>query len=451
MHYFNNLFLGMARLLLGVLAVGGPGYFSSVGGTYDEQTNFEFETQLFYEALTQTFIGSLSKPNAAGGRVEQMIAGGDDQSIEGSAAIWRKRIQKGDMVRQTLQEGAKGLPTYGDLAVARGDYLAYQNQEYRVNQIDSPAIPVQGRMSRKRAAFSLTDIPGEVRTAIINWAAEQMEIEAIINYLYGASPSVLKPIADGGLGAVLGIGGSAGVPLSPRYVYTPQGGFLTYSTTQATWNQTVSDAIGAITRAAAGEVTLTILKIIRRELDRHHHQPMMLNGKMYKAVVLCDPDVWYRIDHLLGGTYQAARERAKENPVFGVDYQLEYLGMLFLNVPNLEKFRAEDDNTLNIMNIGPARGNNVLWTDPRDFTPTNECGWMIFLGAGSALEGYDDTVWVTTKEGDHGKGLELAAHLDLGFKRGEWFAQDGRTGADATRCYGSLAACVYEPGVGVDY
>jgi hypothetical protein len=448
MHYLNTLFTVVLAWVVGVLFAGGPGYFSSVGGTYDEQTNFDFERQLFYEALTQTFIGSLSKSHA---KVEPMIAGGMDQSVDGSAAIWRKRISKGDMVRQTLQEGARGLPTYGDLAVARGDFLPYQNQEYRVNQIDSPAIPIQGRNSRRRAKFSLTDIPAEVKKAVIDWAAEQMEYEAIIGYLYGASPSVLKGTADGGLGAVLGIGGSAGVPLCPRYFYTAQGGWSTYSTTQATWNLTVSDAVGAITQGAAGEVTLNMLKIIRRQLDKEHHQSMMLNGKKYKAVVLTDPDVWYRIDHLLGGTYQAARERAKENPVFGVDYQLEYLGMLFLNTPNLELFRAADDNTNNIPDIGPANGANVLASDPRAFTPTNTNAWMIFLGAGSLLEGYDDAVWTTTETGRHGKGLEIGAHLDLGFKRGDWFAQDGRTAITAAISYGCTTACVYEPGVGTDY
>lgn len=430
-------------------AAGGPGHFDSVDGTYDEQTGYAFDKTRYYQMLTRTFIGSLSKGDS---QVASMVAG--EGSMDGSAAIIGKKISEGDMVRHTLQEALAGMPTYGDQAVARGDFLAYQNQDVRVNQIDSPAVPVQGRMARQRAAFSLSDIPADVNKAIVQWCAQETEYQAIIALIAGASPSILKPVASGGLGDVLGVrsSGSAGIPLMGRHWYTPQGGYLSFSTTQATWNATVNTAVGNITAGAAGYVSLTHLKILRRKLDALGFLGTRVGGKTYKAVAVCDPDLWWRIDHLLATYYQNATQRSDDNKVFGVDHQLVYDGILFICAPSLEKFRiAVTADATNCISWGVGAYANVYSSDPRTYTNSNTTALMFLLGQGGLLEGYNDKVTITKAEADHGKGLEFAGHFDKGYKRGDWYAQDGRTGVGAALSYGCMTAAFYEPGVGTGY
>lgn len=448
MRRVTSFFMSLAALLCAAYA-GGPGRFDSVNGTYDEQTNFAFDKTRYYQMLTRTVIGALSKGDS---QVASMVAG--EGSIDGGACILGKKISEGDMVRHTLQEAITGLPSYGDQAVARGDFLAYQNQEVRVNQIDSPAIPVQGRMARQRAKFSLTDIPGDVEQALIKWCAQEIEYQAFVGLIAGASPAILKPVANGGLGDTLGVrsSGTAAKPLMGRHWYTPQGGYLTFSTTQATYNATVNTAVGNITAGAAGYVTLAHLKIIRRKLDQIGFAGCTVGGKRYKAVVICDPDIWWRIDHLLATYYQNATPRADDNKIFGVDHQLVYDGMLFICAPNLEKFRiaATSDGT-DCISWGVGAYNDVYASDPRTYSNSNATGLMMFLGQGGLLEGYNDRISTTSAVADHNKGLEYAAHFDKGYKRGDWYAQDGRTGVSAALSYGCFTAAFYEPGVGTGY
>lgn len=458
MKWLTNL---LQALLPVACKAGGPGVFDSVGGTYDEQTGFEYQRTLFLMARTKTFVGSLARSGN-----EQMLAGGDAPPLDGTAAIWSQTIDAGDMRRITLQELVQGVPSYGDMAVSRGDYIAYQNQEYRVNQIDSPAIPVQGEMARLRAAYSISDIPGAVKAGVIDYMGEQMDIEALIAYIYGASPSVLKSTASGGLGVSLGIGGAAGVPLMPRHFYTPDGGFATYSTTQATWNSTCNTAVNNITAGSGGYISLLHLKKIRKKMDDLKFAKMAYGGKTYKALGLLDTELFWRIHNLLeaSGYFPTAYtgKGTADNPVFGIDHVMDYMGMRLLAVPNLDKLRAFYNSGDGVVSLGHgtsaqaiATASNPYQKDHRNFTadtPANGArAWAIFIGAGSLLEGKNGAIEVTREVGPHGKGLEFASHTKVGYKRGEWFAQDGRTGADAAYCNSVIAACFYEPGIGVGY
>jgi len=425
-----------------------PGVFDPVNGTYDEQTSMEFDRTLYYKMLNRTFIGPLSR---AGMKVKGMNAF-EAGTIEGTACIWKKMINEGDMVRYSLVEAVDGLGSYGDLDPSRGNHLGYGNMEVRVNEVDSPAIPVPGRNSQRRVKRSLGDLKPQVRGRVRDWGAQELEIQALTALIGGADAGTLKSTSDGGLADTLGIrsSGTASQALMPRHFYTPQGGYLDYSSTQATWNTTVDTAIGAITEAAGGYVTLAHVDIMRDQMDSLGIQAPTMNGKQYKAIFLCDPRIVWRLNHLLATYYQSSRERSKSNPIFGVDHQVEFDGCLYLSIRALEGMRVDQGSgaNANCPDWGTGNLTNVLNTDHRTISNTNDYCWMIGLGAGGLLHGYDDALWITDAEAEHGKGIEYVAHQDMGFKRGDWFPQDGRTAVASCISYGCFASVFYDDGVG---
>ena len=422
----------------------GTGQFDSLGGTYDTQTTKSFFKRLYYEMRSRSIIGKLARVDAQTGS----LAGGEGYDLAASSIIGRQKIDDGDELLYTMQEYLTGMGSYGDMPVVRGDFLAWQNMKARVNAIDSPAFPIQGKMAQQRVATSLTDLPAKVREAATFWMNEQYEHEYILANLNGASPSVLLPTSSGGLGHVMGVNtsGSAGTPLMNRHWYTPQGGLLTYSTTPATWNSTVNTAINAITAGANGYISLVQIKIIHAILDTLNFPSVRLGGTEYRAVWLCDSELWERIDHLLATAYASSRERAAINPLFTADHQLVYKNFLFLNVPHLNRYRAAYNGTTLRPDFGPN-----MTSDPRTYTNTSDLAMALIVTRESVIEGFNDSLNITTAVEKHKKGSEICAHMDSGFVRCEWFAKDGRTSVDAVKNYASLHACFYEPGVGTGY
>lgn len=417
------------------------GVFDSIDGTYDEQTSFGFGETLYTEARERTILGPLSRGSD---EVSQMIAGGKPLAIDNTACIVRKEIKSGDMVRFTMEEAVKGMPTWGDASVQRGDFVVYKNLEARINNIKSPAIPLPGEMSLQRARESLKDPKGRLRRQVINYMAQEMEYEFLIAMHYGASKAALRSEDDGGLGINLGVGSGvgAGTPLMPKNFYCKDQGFPTYTDVHATWNTNLNTYMSSIT-AAADNLTLLILKTLRRQMDKIFFAPAYIDGQRYKAIALTDPDLWYRIDHLLKTDYGNAKPRKTDHEIFGVDHQLVYHGILFLNVPNMEKFRMANQADPDYPDLGPA-----LDTDPRDYTVTSSIASIIFLGSGAAFEGYNGKIRTTEEKGYHGDGYEIAARTKDVFVRGEWYAKDGRASAAAnTYCNSMMLASFYEGGV----
>jgi hypothetical protein len=431
----------LLSLMVNPCMAGGPGTFDSIGGTYDDQTHFYLYRTLFMQARAKTFLGPLSK-----GSKDVVAGSGQVGTIDGTAVIHREKIDSGDMVRFTQQEHMTGMPTFGDQSHRRGDYLAYRNLEARVNLIKSPAVPIQGEMAIQRVKASIQNIPAAVRAEVIKYMAEEMEYEAIVSMLYGASKSCLIPTSSGGLGVTLGIGGTAGRPLMPMNFYTTDTGFCTYSATGSTYNSTVNDAINGIDAAAADSISLTQIDIICDKFDKLNWGSVFLNSRKYKAVALCDTAIWYRLRNLLKTDWSAAMERGKMNPIFNIDMQLEYKDILWLPVTNLAKFRAAYNSGDGYPTFGAG-----LYTDPRTYTSSSTNALVVFCGNKAILEGYNGMIEVREDKGYMGDGHELAARMKLGYMRGEWFATDGRTDSSAYYCNSLIVAAFYEPGVGVNY
>ena len=414
-------------------------------GTLDAQTGFGFDKQLFMEARTRTIIGALSKDGAAGGAVTDMYAGAGP-SLDGSAAIMRKQITEGGYITLTIQEHAVGMPTYGDAQHPAGDYLDFKNIRAYVNKINGPAIPVPGKMVQQRIKMSIENMPSRVKEEVLDWAAEQMEIEALYALIYSASPSILKGGADINFSPGVNAGAGVGVPLMNQWWYTKAAGLLSYSTTPATWNSAVNTAVNNMTSATTDVITLGDLQYIRSVLDDNKFFPIKFNGKKYKAIALCDSDLWHRLKNLMGSGFQYAQPRGWDNPLYGVDYVLEYDGFLFIPVPNIKKLRPAYNASNGYPDFGPS-----MLQDHRTFTPVGYEALIIFITSNALIEGYNNSIQVETSTGRFSKGMDIAPEMDLGYVRGEWYSKTGRTDANAVKNYSVLIGCWYEPGVGQSY
>lgn len=443
-------FFALVGIFPGVAGYGdGQGLFDDLGGTNAGQTGFDFEKTLFYEMRKRTLVGKLSRVGMGGAaQTSEMVAGGDE-TLNGSGLIVRRKMGPGNLVRFTLQEHLRGMPTYGDTAPRRGGYLAYKNNEVRTNEIDSPAFPIIGRMQQLLVAKSIENIPAAVREEAINYMAEQDEFEFLYSLYAGGSMSAMQTKANGGLALKLGVNalGTAGAALMPKNFYTPDSGWLTYSTTPATWNTAVNTALNAITKGANGRISLNKIRSIRSKLDDIPWRNAVLGGKTYKAIWLCDSDLWYRIDYLISEVDKLASPREKgTNPVFDVDHAREYLGFLFVNVPNMKKYRLAYNESNGYPDIGPG-----LTQDPRTFSTSSDISTPVIIGARATMEGYNDSLRVKNEVGPFEKGQEVMATRDLAYIRGEFYAEDGRTDVDAVYNDCVAVAGFYEDGVDAGY
>jgi hypothetical protein len=360
---------------------------------------------------------------------------GAGPSLDGSAVIKRKQISEVGYMTMTMQEHAIGLPTYGDAQHPGGDYLDYKNLRAYVNKINSPTIPIQGKMVQQRIKMSIENIPAAAKAEILDWSAEEM-----------ASPSILKGGEDINFSPGINAGAGVGVPLMNKWWYTKTGGLLTYSTTPATWNSTVNTAVNNMTSSTSSTIALGDLQYIRSVMDDKKFWPVTFNGKKYKSIALCDPELWHRLKNLMGTGFLTAQPRGWDNPLYGVDYVLEYDGFLFIPVPNLKKLRPKYNASQGYPDFGPS-----MTSDHRTATPYGYEALIIFVGAMAVVEGYNNSIQVVTNEGKFGKGMDIASEMDLGYVRGEWYSKTGRTDEAAVRNYSVMVAGFYEPGVGQSY
>jgi hypothetical protein len=439
-HKLTGIMQAFLQLFAVVSYIDGVGRFDSVDGAYDANTSFAFNKALYYQANRKSLIANL--PNQVVGAYEK----GDISPV-----IDRTRITEGDMVRFTLEDNIRGKATYGDSPVIAGGFLQFKNLEARVNNIDSPAIQIVGKMSQQRVRQSIENLPAKTRTQIITFMNQQKEFEAIDALIQGGSSSVMKSTADGGLGISLGVGSGAGagVPLMNKHWFTPETGFCTYSTIPATYNAAVNDAIGGIDAVDADKCTLAYLNTIREKMDDIMFEPIMFLDKNLRAIAVCDPQIMWRIGKtLLADVNKYSMERGKTNPFWSTVDIIVIDEVAYISWPNLKKYRPSNNGTTGVR--GPNFGPLTADSDPRTYTTTSSNGMIIYMGGGALKEGFNDEISVTEEKGRHDKGLEVAAHMMEGFIRGEFYSKDGRADStDNVENRSVICAAFYEPGVGL--
>lgn len=436
----NRILQAVLQLFAVFSYVDGVGRFDPIGGMYDANTSVAFGKQMYYQANRKSFVSNL--PNTVVGMYER----GDISPV-----IDRMRITEGDKVVFTLEDTVRGKATYGDTPIRAGGFLQFKNMECRVNNIDSPAIQIVGKQSQQLVRQSIDNLPGRTRKQIINWMNAQKEFEVIPALLQGASPSVMKSQAEGGLGISLGVGAGAGagVPLMNKWFFTPDSGFCTYSTTPATYNATVNTAIGDIDAADADKCTLPFLSTIREKMDDVCFEPVTFLGQELRAIAACDPQIMVRLaKSLLSDINKYSMERGSTNPFWSSKTIIVIDEVAYISWPNLKKYRPSLNSTTGVR--GPNFGPLTADTDPRQYSTASTNGLIVFMGGGALKEGFNDEITVTQEVARHEKAMEVAAHMQDGFVRGEWYSKDGRTdSADNVENRSVIVAAFYEPGVGL--
>jgi len=419
----------------------GQTYWGNAGdATNANIVRFKVQKEIFMKTTFKTLIGRL---NAGRMVKEQMMVfeGGRKRvDIGNSSIVQEKRITEGNEFRLTMLEYVNGNATYGDSAVRRGDYNQYKHSVGFVNQVDSPAWQLPGRCSLKQAAEVITNPKGDLMMTMQRWVAEEMDADWIRSALMGASRGVLSSAADGALGITLP-GASAGQTRSCYNFYTPDG-VVTPNRTRATHEAAVDTALGNLTDQVLDYFDMGEHDALVNLCDQYYLEPAPLAGREYKAIFVCDRALLWRLA-ARSGTYETlmknARERGKNNPAISHLDSVDIDGILYIPYRLLEKYNpTAQGGTVPL--YGPG-----LENDPRTHTNSSKLRLGLLMGAKSFLRGTDMRVWVTTKIGDHDKGMEYAAHWDDGFVRNEWDAKDGRTEMENPHMF---VTCHYDSGVG---
>jgi hypothetical protein len=430
---------------------GGSGTFdSAVGytsGVRDFQTGFSFDKKLYFEMRNRLTFANYAR---SGEEVDESFVGKPGEAIQSTTIVRRVPITSGDEIRFTMDEAAVGMSTWGPKQHPNGDFSQYKNIVARLNTINGPAFPIESEEDQQRIKDSITNIPRNVQNKATVHMAQEIDASFYYAVLHGASPNVLGAKADGGLGHSLGVnaGGGAGFPLMNKWWYCGDGGWVSFSTTPATYNGNVNTAINAISTTSEHKLTLAQLKIIRAKLDTIHFWPVRYNGKEYKALCLLDTELFWRLNNLLATQYTYARERSKDNPIFNGTEPIELDNVLYVNDPNLGLFRPAYNSST--PTYGPTFGPNAT-SDHRTYTNSSAYALAIFLGAQALIEGYNESMKMFWEKGRFEKSLEVAARQKTGVVRAEWYAKDGRTDAAAVQNYNCVCAAFYEPGVGSSY
>lgn len=380
----------------------------------------------------QSNFGKLSRP------MKQITVGQGESSrtldIGASACIWSKEIKSGDEVRFTLEQNIKGAPTYGDAEVRVGDYIAYLHQNVILNKLDTPAIPVQGEMSRQRVRDVIGDPNSRIRSEITMYLAEQYVYDVLEGYFRGASRTLMASRAEGGRALDLGLG--AGIQVSPENFLVKGDGFVAGVSGTAGYETAVETALGTL--AGGDEITRAYCHNLRAALTDRKIAPTNMEGstdeKWYAAV---DPDMMTRLTapgSELATLWEQSRERMAGNPVFGHG-AVELDDIIFFPEQRLKQFR-------------PVIGSGIVWgtnsEDRREFETSSDIGLMVILGNGGVLEGHNGTVDITFEGGFHGKGQSIGGHIKQAFMRARWLPKDGRSNLVLNQA--SMVVAFYESG-----
>lgn len=381
----------------------------------------------------RSVFGKLSRPmksvTVGQGQEERLL------DIGASACIWSKEIKTGDEVRFTLEQNIGGAPTYGDAEVQVGDYLAYLHQNIILNKLDTPAIPVQGEMSRQRVRAVIGDPNARIRNEITMYLAEQYVYDVLEGHFRGASRNLMAARTSGGRALDLGLG--AGVQVSPENFLVKGDGFVSGVSGTSAYETALETALGTL--GAGDEITRAYSHQLRVALTDRKISPTNLEGSQQeKWYAACDPDLMSRLTipgSDLAVLWRDAEKRDSKNPVFGHG-AIELDDIIYFPDQRLKQFRPV------------LSGPGITWgtdsQDRREFTTSSNMALMVIMGNGAMLEGHNGSVDITFEGGFHGKGQSIAGHIKQSFMRARWLPQDGRTGTVLNQS--SLTVAFYETG-----
>ncbi len=404
--------------------------------------SFQKMKELFQKAQFPTIVGRISGK----GEIIRMPQGSKIASIDlaGSTCIREKEITTGNEARMTFVDDPVGMAKYGDAAVVTGNYKTYKHQKCWINQVDSEALPLPGRCSLKMVNDVITDPKSDVLADRLRWAGEEMDYDFIRACLRGASRGILAAVADGGLYEKLYDASTGGTIRSAQNFYGANGGFATASATIATHETNCGTRLSALSDNALYGFDIGEHRKMREAVKTKRFKRARVGGQEYDSFCLIDPDLLWRLatDSTYTSLMSAAALRGKDNPAINMMEPIVLDGIAYCPYERLKAFRPSVANSV------PVYGAADTY-DPRTYANTQKICLAIYMGADAVARCTDKTVWPTTEEGEHQKGVEIAVHYDDGFTRIEPGTYDGSTAALESNSM--IVGAWYDPGVGVSF
>ena len=419
----------------------GQAYWGNYGAaTHAEIVGKKLQKELYFKTTWKTIFGTLNGGREVRTQMHRFEGRQTQVHIGNSSVVQEVSVTQGNQFTLTMQEELEGMAGYGDEPVNTSGYANYKHSNGYVNQCDSKEWQLPGRCSQKQAAEVLGDPKGELLNGIADWAAKEQDYDAVRACLEGLSRGLLLT-TNGGLG-VAQPGATAGQIRSCYNFYTPAG-LVTPSRTQATHEANVENAITALGDTVGHYFGIEEADAIGNLCETGLVDPPTVNGHKYVAIHIIDPALLWRLMARAGTVdtlMKAALERGKSNPAFDHMQAYELDGMLYIPYRPLMKFRMSADAGASTVAYGAGHT-----YDPRTHVNASYICLDIILGAKALLRGRDKRIWITTKTGDHEKGVGYAAHYDDGWTRNEWDAKDGRTEMENPHM---IVGAFYDSGIG---
>jgi hypothetical protein len=373
------------------------------------------------------------------------LANGDQYDVGNAGVVQIKDIDVGDEYRLTMGKDLKGRLTHGNAPVLPGDYPAFFHDNLRINVMDTPEFPFWGEMERQRFANVITNMDEYTQTLIGEFVAKNIDFKGIQALLCGADEGLLST-ANGCLGLQLWNAAAAGTVCSCKNTYVANAGITAWNNTRATFEAAIGAAIYDLADTAACYFDLDehekILNLITSTL---RFRTVSAFGQQFRAVALADPWLVKRLlQRSSGNTWYTLMKdadiRGMQNHAIDRDQSVIVDKVLYIPCDWLRAFRA-----IGADNVQPTYGAGIT-ADPQvyiDTADTASCKCaIIYMGAQALLCGRSNAiyqqddgnrvksgrVWLTKRDGVHGKGGGYAAHTKIGMKRYElvaWFYDKG--------------------------
>ena len=408
------------------------------------------QKDIFFQSEYRTIFGRINRfrelktiiVERDGGQV-QLSQGGNE------SPIWQQDFSKETMqARFTYEDSLTGKLTYGTADVKPGEFDTFRHCVVDAVQRDTPAFPLVDKMSQDRIAELMPNVLENKKGRMSQLREKWTEIAAFHALMNGADGGLIGT-ENGGLGSeVLLPGCTAGQTRSCyNNIIAGANALVVPSYTRATHEQNVRDAINSLTDDKDCGFNYDEHKKMSYWVGKLRFKPTTISGKTIRSVAIADPRLIYRLtqaDQTLSNLWKIATERSDKNLALD-GMQAAWLDdILYIPSQYLEYFRP----TLS----GSAATYLGLTTDPFDsgFVNTSNYCPIIYMGAGALLRGVNSQMSFTVSgegasDAGHKKGTTVSLHWYDGWRRAEWFRNDG---ASELRNESSIIWWGYDPGVG---
>lgn len=419
------------------MAIGQLDWRSQAVGSSDAVNNYvvqaALERQKFYEVRDSGVFGDMAvdKSDASGnGMFDANV------DVAGTGAVWSASDANSDEHRFMLERIVGGSATYGDAPPAEGDYNAYLFQSVFQNEVDSPKLPIPGRMSQLRIKNMIPDTKEPARRASKAWQIEERDFDCHTALVMGESYGLLldPAVVPGALGKDMGPG--VGVDAPCELLVTATTGAQVTIPSQGPRSTQYRDNVITALAALSASGTKYMTRVSPQEMYYRADEAKIkkvrgadwdyegiIDGSCLKDLLNSSSDLMKQFQIAQQGQGTANQRSLKNLGGIIVD------GIRFIPSKTLEKFRPYGNGTSTGLNAGSPilrYGDGTRDRRNKRFTSSDyKIGLCFILGEAALLELNNGSITDVEIETPDGKGWETFSWTMRGVRRGFWQRRDG--------------------------